>query len=406
MRFSKCSRKPLRFLSFLLLLALIPYSFGCGSAKLQQQAGGQEATYRGNSQHTGVFDSREVNFPAAEKWKYSASKNGIYGAPAVANGLVFFGDLDGIFFALDAKSGEEKWKFKTTNIIHSSPTVSGGTVYIGGMDGYFYALDAQTGAENWSFRTAPAPLPPGENPSPLDIDHGVWSPPVMADGIIYFGTFGEQLYALNAATGEELWEFGLPEELRASPTVAGGVVYFRCGFSLFALDARTGEKKWEQTIQKGLRATPVVANGVVLYDDTFNLTAYAADTGALLWTSELGSGGGGDSGPAVQEGVAFTGNINGFYAVDVLTGKKKWENTTLKTGTAGEPPSIAGNSVYFVDQQAYIDQLDVQSGEVKGRFKLQDKFEPYWKTTTTMAIADGVIYLASMDGILYAIEGK
>ncbi len=42
-----------------------------------------------------------------------------------------------------------QWAFKTGGVIASSPTVVGGTVYVGSWDGYEYALDAVTGQQKW-----------------------------------------------------------------------------------------------------------------------------------------------------------------------------------------------------------------------------------------------------------------
>ena len=46
-----------------------------------------------------------------------------------------------------------KWKFETGDIVRSSPTASDGIVYFGSEDNYFYAIDAKTGEEKWKFKT-------------------------------------------------------------------------------------------------------------------------------------------------------------------------------------------------------------------------------------------------------------
>lgn len=67
------------------------------------------------------------------------------------------------------KTGVEiDWQFDTGteawNRVASSPAVVDGTVYVGNDNGVVYALDAESGAERWQFslgsivRTAPAPV--------------------------------------------------------------------------------------------------------------------------------------------------------------------------------------------------------------------------------------------------------
>lgn len=388
---------------FLLTFVFIHTSLGCSDSQGQERIPQKTiaaATYRSDSKHTGTYDDLKITFPAVEKWKHFTSSDGINSAPAVADGLVFFGSNDHNFYALDAASGQERWKFGTGNtILMSSPAVLNGTVYFGSMDGFLYALDAKTGVEKWSFETARSSKPPSE----FIPDHGVSSSPVLADEVVYFGSYGHRFYALNSTTGEKMWESETNSEIYGAPAVSNGMVYFWSLTKLNALDAKTGKEVWENQVA-GLGSTPVVADGLVLYDDGVNLFAYEADTGRLAWNLSIGGGGSFDSGPSVKDGVAFLDDGKGFYAIDIHSGQKKWENPTLGRGT-GIPPSIVENSVYFVDSQAYIDQIDTQSGEVRGRYKLQDKFEPYWNTATTLAIANGVIYVGSMDGNLYAIEG-
>ena len=43
--------------------------------------------------------------------------------------VVYTGTYDGNFFALDAATGDEKWKYARPGAVHSPPTVMGGLVY-------------------------------------------------------------------------------------------------------------------------------------------------------------------------------------------------------------------------------------------------------------------------------------
>ncbi|MBN2851559.1 MAG: PQQ-binding-like beta-propeller repeat protein [Clostridia bacterium] len=50
------------------------------------------------------------------------------------------GSVNGYLYAIDIKTGLEKWKFETYGNILSSPVISEGVVYIGSHDSYLYAL--------------------------------------------------------------------------------------------------------------------------------------------------------------------------------------------------------------------------------------------------------------------------
>jgi outer membrane protein assembly factor BamB len=99
----------------------------------------------------------------------------VVSSPAVEDGVVYFGSYDGLFYAVDAASGQLKWKFASSGErrfaakhLHgslpegetmpdpfdcylSSPVVFGGSVYFGSGDGNVYALDTSSGKVNWKF---------------------------------------------------------------------------------------------------------------------------------------------------------------------------------------------------------------------------------------------------------------
>lgn len=55
--------------------------------------------------------------------------------------LIYFGSSDGIFYALDATSGIESWRYEYSSPTnYTSATVSGGYIYFGISDGYVFKL--------------------------------------------------------------------------------------------------------------------------------------------------------------------------------------------------------------------------------------------------------------------------
>lgn len=52
----------------------------------------------------------------------------------------------------------------------------------------------------------------------------IWSSPVVAEGVIYFGSDDDHLYALDAQTGQEKWRFKTGDDVRSSPAIAEGIV--------------------------------------------------------------------------------------------------------------------------------------------------------------------------------------
>ena len=95
-------------------------------------------------------------------WRTNTTKvppfgeGGFYSSPAISFGRVYAARDDGTVFAFDLGNGGVDWTFATHNFIYGSPAVAKvpGTppsVYIGSYDERFYALNALTGRQEWKF---------------------------------------------------------------------------------------------------------------------------------------------------------------------------------------------------------------------------------------------------------------
>ena len=58
----------------------------------------------------------------------------------IADGILYFGDKDGVVFAFDATTGKELWSFKAESEISSEIVIAEGRIFFCTQDGYLYAL--------------------------------------------------------------------------------------------------------------------------------------------------------------------------------------------------------------------------------------------------------------------------
>ena len=200
-------------------------------------------------------------------------------SPIVGNGVVYFGSGDGHVYALDAKSGELRWKFATGDVVHASPAYADGVVYFGSWDSWFYAVDAQTGAQKWRFH--------GGEDGVIHNQIGFQSSPAVVDGLVYTGCRDSNLYALDAATGREKWRYDANGSwIISSPAVTQGKVIFGTSdSSLFIVaDAATGDVITKIQGNAYMFSSPSVA-GSVVFTGILNGSLEARDlaSGALLW---------------------------------------------------------------------------------------------------------------------------
>ena len=167
-------------------------------------------------------------------WQF-ATGGPVVPAPLVSDGVVYAGSDDSHVYALDAGTGELRWSFGTGGAVRSSPTVAAGILYVGSDDNHLYALDAGTGELRWEFDTG----------DPVQYQ------PAVHEGIVYLNARAgdvHKLHALDAVSGERIWVADLPVAftMESAPTVAGSQVYAASlTGDLYALNALTGEVVWD-----------------------------------------------------------------------------------------------------------------------------------------------------------------
>ena len=130
--------------------------------------------------------------------------------------------------------------------------------------------------------------------------------PIVVNGTMYITTSYSHVYALDAATGEEIWHYkhkmGPITTFCCGPNNRGVAAYGDKVYlgtldaKLVALDAKTGRVVWEQQIadpELGYSETmaPTAANGKILigtnggeYGVRGFVKAYDSESGELLWT--------------------------------------------------------------------------------------------------------------------------
>ena len=411
-------------------------------------------TFRADLQHTGVYGSPALTHNGRVKWKFH-TKGEVVSSPALAGSLVYIGSTDGNLYAVDRDSGEQKWSFKTKGRVTSSPAVSNGTLYFESMDSVFYALDAATGHMRWKFQTAgerrfTATHIHGSEPAaeamPDPFDYYL-SSPAVAGGAVYFGSGDGNIYALDVSTGGLKWKFHTGDVVHASPALADGVLYIGSWDSYFyALDAATGKEKWRFKTgedpdihnQVGIQGSAAVVDGTVYFGcRDSDLYALDATTGAKKWVFNnkgswvIGS-------PAVKDGRVYfaTSDSALFYALDANTGAPVF--SLQFTWPMFSSPAIAADNLYLGSHEGKLFAIDLAAQKLTWTFQsdgskqngptyTQPDGKPNYRAAfaspfyddmiigvrkidsvgtmfSSPVIADGVLYIGSNDGNLYALE--
>ena len=157
----------------------------------------------------------------------------------------------------------------------------------------------------------------------------LWSAATIANGVAYFTSFDDKVYAVNAHTGNLLWTFPMSEASDSTPSVVNGTVFVGSeDGNVYALEASSGALKWSAAVSGGvIIGQASLANGVV-YVGGFGGKIYGLDikTGEELWSAETQSGI--FSTPAVANGVVYlTAADDNLYAFALDGGAHPAYNT-------------------------------------------------------------------------------
>ena len=247
---------------------------------------------------------------ATGELRWNASVSGVLGAfpgsPTLAGGLLYVVPYE--LVALDAATGETRWTRPSVGCFICSPAVAKGILYVGAGPASgrrLLALDARSGAARWSFR------PQAGTDFSWSASPAVAGSRVFQAAFVGRGTKKYSLYAFTASTGKRVWKapVGSSELLTSSsPAVANGVVYYVSpGNRIYALRASNGKRLWSRTIATSA-SSPVVAGGVVYFGAGLTVYALDARTGKTLWRGHTTAD---PSDPAVTGGTLYIGSGDG-----------------------------------------------------------------------------------------------
>ena len=147
-------------------------------------------------------------------WTYdTGTYRGLEATPLVHDGIMYATGSWSIVFAVDARTGEELWRYDPgvdrsigwkacCDVVNRGVALYGDKVFAGVIDGRLVALDAKTGEEVWSVVTVDQSKP-----------YTITGAPRVADGKVLIGNGGAELgtrgylTAYNAETGSQEWRF-------------------------------------------------------------------------------------------------------------------------------------------------------------------------------------------------------
>ncbi|MHB8381516.1 MAG: outer membrane protein assembly factor BamB family protein [Candidatus Binataceae bacterium] len=358
--------------------------------------------------------------------KTTAYTLGMPVGPSLSHGLVYAGSDNGYVYAVNAASGKIAWSHYLWNMAMANPLVVGDTVYVTTGNAYFnfgetlkfargqravrgpglnglYALDRRTGHERWHFYTA------GEN----------MPTPTYANGTVFFASGDGNLYAVDASTEKLRWKSDVQSiDGMSAPVFAEGKLYFGGSHpdAFYALDAASGRIVWKELLRDPTlagfgAATAAYAAGTIVVEELIRnkdpkaptanlLVAMDSTSGKIVWQQVLGTGaapgGFATATPAIVDGTVYISSIvdRRTHALSLSDGRSLWV-TQVKGAGAG---LVVGEKTIYVAAGPQVVALARRDGHQIGAYSVGGYIGP-----ATPIIVGGTLLVTNLYGWMHAI---
>lgn len=400
-------------LSLMMILSLAGCADNSDVAGIESFGADSWKQYRYSPDSNAVIDSGHDPL----EYMRLETKEEVRATPVVADGKVFIGNHDsGEIMAFDLADGRKIWEEHAPNWIHSEAIYHEGKVYVGYGNRHFkadgtrgtgasgvMALDAETGEEIWNYET----------------DGEVMPTPAIYGDHLYITTGDRHLYKLTLGEGKLIHKHYLGSVVSmSSPNIYKGTLYFGSGapkpYTFHAYDLETDEIKWETDltdIERGLDDVPAavdegiaVTTAIVINDDgesEHEIYAMDTDTGKISWQDNWGPGktvrNNKSGAPMIHDGKVFVASpkTEKYYAYDLKSGEKLWE---LADAAAKAPPAAKDGIVYFANTEGYVSGIDIETGRKVKEKQLGGTLAP-----AGPVIANDTMFVGSQDSYVYIV---
>ena len=228
-----------------------------------------------------------VRDPLAFRDTGGVDKNGVGGGLSIVDNVVYLTSGLGVIEALDASTGESLWRRELRVPLHSAPAMKDGRLFAISDDNELFALDAETGDTQWTYQGIIESARMLTLPAPAVVNEVVIAP--FSSG---------ELVALQVQNGSVLWQDALSgggrltplaslNDIASGPVVADGFVIASAqSGAMNAFDLRTGQRVWSQPA--GTLSFPWIA-GDFVYAATTNgeIICMSKLDGQLVWLTQL-----------------------------------------------------------------------------------------------------------------------
>ena len=217
--------------------------------------------------------------------------------------------------------------------------------------------------------------------------------------VVYVGSYDTNLWAINLETGALIWKYATEGGVVSTPLPdreTGNVFFGSEDHRFYALDTKTGRLNWSHTTQDKIRTSGRLAHGYIFFgSDDGKLYALNAMNGRQLWAYDAGVEI--RSTPCITNDRVIFGTDAGEVIGLELNGARKWSYKTRKKVT-GAPFVDEDGLCYVTSWDGFLYAIDAASGYSHWRFRANGAI------ISSPVVHSGIVYITSTDGKLYAVN--
>lgn len=365
-------------LPWLVIVAMLLVFSGCMNVKLKRDLvlDHQDWTMEGSNSLRQHHASVHIDPPLEERWRYDVGAGVGPGGALIVDQVVLVGNREGQVHAVDLEDGKRIGRIKVGAPVDGSMAISENRLFVPlnldkrAVIGY----DLKSGDKLWAVKGAP-------------VEAGL----VVVDENVFVADTESSVYALDAASGEEVWRIWLNEGtgVVAPLMVAGNrLIAIDEEGTVYALDMASGEEFWTHEL------TYPVYNAASSSDDLLfipttrgKLIVLDIATGDLVWDYTEPDSTIRFTSPAYapETGMLVFGGTDGMIrALDAGSGEEIWR--TLVHGATIAAPLLSAQTAYVSTLRGgKLYALDTQTGSIVWTHELEGRIK------SAMATQDGKI---------------
>ncbi|MFN0241972.1 MAG: PQQ-binding-like beta-propeller repeat protein [Planctomycetota bacterium] len=300
----------------------------------------------------------------------------VWASPAVRDGCVYVGAVDGRFHAVRARDGAELWTWSGPHALYGEACVDADALYFVDDAGELASVKSADGSLRWRFELHDATLALGARPANETFNRRT-PLPVIDDGVLYVGSTDGGLYAIDARTGKKLWRHDARARIYAGIALRGDELVAACyDGTILRLDRRTLRESARRKLPGACVSTPVLAgDAVVVGCRDYMLYGLDAASSAIAWRDSYWFSWV-ESVPRFVDGTLYIGgsDFRRVSAVVPADGRMLW--STDVRGLTWGTPAVTATTVFagtsaqrgaLIEHEGGLVALDRKSGAVKWR---------------------------------------